>query len=310
MDVTEIIDISSWNQDSANDGIYPKGALEKNIFSKPGSNPLQKYLYKKWWSKYGSDGQYMEVKKQIWNELICFRIGSELLELHIPTTYIAKYNDSIFPFGVLTKWFVEEGQTYKSGYDILNMHYGDSYSKQKLNYEDIFELCRLKNINDWFIWWLKAFLFDFIIGNTDRHFENWGILISENEDCALAPIFDNGVSFDFRELSLENYDYERSIQRFRTKIRIKRTGTPNRNFQSTFEMFYNMNPIETLTVSQQFINRLDMYKVSKILSQVKELSRQLPEEFGYDSTRESHTYRFIHSHLEYLKRTIETCQSC
>ena len=46
-------------------------------------------------------------------------------------------------------------------------------------------------------WWINACLFDFIIGNSDRHHENWGVLKTSDGCYKMAPLFDNGVAFDF-----------------------------------------------------------------------------------------------------------------
>ncbi|PCI29451.1 MAG: hypothetical protein COB67_04130 [SAR324 cluster bacterium] len=37
-------------------------------------------------------------------------------------------------------------------------------------------------------------LFDSLIGNTDRHQENWGLIFRIDGTCCLTPLFDNGTS--------------------------------------------------------------------------------------------------------------------
>lgn len=60
------------------------------------------------------------------------------------------------------------------------------------------------NVN-WKNYWAKAFVFDALIGNTDRHQDNWGIIIAANyndskqdkpviKSVRISPVFDNGTS--------------------------------------------------------------------------------------------------------------------
>lgn len=45
--------------------------------------------------------------------------------------------------------------------------------------------------------WAKVFIFDALIGNTDRHQDNWGLLWyggPENLDVEFSPVFDNGTA--------------------------------------------------------------------------------------------------------------------
>jgi hypothetical protein len=49
----------------------------------------------------------------------------------------------------------------------------------------------------WRQWWVDALLFDALIGNTDRHQDNWGFIFTRSEpnsSCRLAPLFDNRTS--------------------------------------------------------------------------------------------------------------------
>jgi hypothetical protein len=50
-------------------------------------------------------------------------------------------------------------------------------------------------------WWGSTLTFDALIGNTDRHTENWGLLFDlrpgERPIATLAPAFDNGTSLAY-----------------------------------------------------------------------------------------------------------------
>lgn len=48
---------------------------------------------------------------------------------------------------------------------------------------------------DWKSYWAKALTFDALIGNTDRHQDNWGIIQDMvTKELYIAPVFDNGTS--------------------------------------------------------------------------------------------------------------------
>jgi hypothetical protein len=53
-------------------------------------------------------------------------------------------------------------------------------------------------VGHWYAEWAKIFIFDTLIGNTDRHQENWGLIVTYQTDSVatycLAPAFDNGTA--------------------------------------------------------------------------------------------------------------------
>jgi hypothetical protein len=66
----------------------------------------------------------------------------------------------------------------------------------------------IKNVSDLFIGYL---CFDVWIGNTDRHAENWGVIIKANNTNILAPTFDHASSLG------RNESDARRIKRLQTK---------------------------------------------------------------------------------------------
>ncbi len=59
-------------------------------------------------------------------------------------------------------------------------------------------LCKRGCVSEPINFWAKTFIFDAIIGNTDRHQENWGIIENKRFEKILSarfsPAFDNGTS--------------------------------------------------------------------------------------------------------------------
>ena len=66
---------------------------------------------------------------------------------------------------------------------------------------DNFEVCRSHRVPHAGAWWAQTLAFDALIGNTDRHSENWGFLVERGPDGRpshfMAPAFDNGTSLGF-----------------------------------------------------------------------------------------------------------------
>lgn len=77
-------------------------------------------------------------------------------------------------------------------------------------------------VTDIFIGYL---LFDAWIGNTDRHHENWGVVVTENGTIELAPTFDHASSLGRNESDadrrerMNTKDQARSIQAYGRKAR-------------------------------------------------------------------------------------------
>jgi hypothetical protein len=80
-------------------------------------------------------------------------------------------------------------------------------------------LCRKHHIENYREWWSRTLSFDAIIGNTDRHSENWGLIVRNAPDglkYSLAPTFDNGSSLGFiiREPDLPRYCEPEQLEKF------------------------------------------------------------------------------------------------
>ncbi|QQP90566.1 hypothetical protein IGS68_04790 [Skermanella sp. TT6] len=63
------------------------------------------------------------------------------------------------------------------------------------------KVCRRFRLPEVVTWWGRTLAFDALIGNTDRHPDNWGFLVrqrlGQKSVCAFAPAFDNGTSLGY-----------------------------------------------------------------------------------------------------------------
>lgn len=187
-------DVSQWDFDQ-DFGSYPTGARAKDTLIAPAEVvsecllPGTRYLLKR------SDKRYPD---QFWGEIFAYRVGA-LLGFDTQPTFAA-YDRRTGVIGALVQWFYDSNsERFIPGGDYLQALINPSFDRklgEAHNLEDNMHLMRmLMRGVDWQSWWLNALAFDALIGNTDRHQENWGMIFSPNfKRLRFAPLFDNGTS--------------------------------------------------------------------------------------------------------------------
>ena len=204
----EVIDIAHWYPDEF--GVYSEGARDKTAFfpresgAYPFIKPERRYLFKL------SDKRYPE---QFWGEIIAAEIG-EMIGVSVPPAFPA-INSATKKSGALIEWFYEDEEcTFVLGgrYMELMIDNFDTKKGRQHNFDSIVSLLEefqtFGMIKDWLIEWSKGLIFDALIGNTDRHQNNWGILFYSNGEAELSPWFDNGTSLghERHETHVNNWD--------------------------------------------------------------------------------------------------------
>ncbi len=227
---TIIFDVASWESDPEF-GVFPQGARAKDaVFApdKPSDSVIvagKRYLFKR------SKRSYPD---QFWGEIVAYRIGC-LLGVTVPPAFVA-WNSKTGHCGALIEWFYNENtESFVMAGDFLQMI--DKGFDRKLgaqhNFMDNMRLLRMLSIRriliepHWRQWWIEALLFDALIGNTDRHQDNWGFIFARSEkktSCKLAPLFDNGTSlgherFTDRVNQWTETDYDRYIEKGKHHLR-------------------------------------------------------------------------------------------
>jgi hypothetical protein len=202
----EPIQISEWEFDE--DFPYgPKGAKPKQIRISPNPTPANyllgehRYLFK------APGGPW---EQQIWSEVIAFKLG-RILGVPVPPAFIA-YNGNtpgvLVQFFYLARWLAPV--SFIHGIDLLQQ-FGLSVDERRGSLKENINACRLVGVPGWREWWARTLAFDALIGNTDRHSENWGVLVNRSDpsqpEYDLAPAFDNGTSLGFvvRDEDLRKY---------------------------------------------------------------------------------------------------------
>lgn len=205
------IDVADWGRHLEFSEAYPEGARPKRIVVSP-AVPVQAVIRPSWQYMFKlSDPKYLE---QFWAELIAYQIGL-LLSIPVPPSHAA-YDSMTGECGSLSEWFYKEGEDmffaaghffYREirGFDKEKGTQHNLLTAQKLNIDFIGE----SQIYDFW----SMMMFDSIIGNTDRHQENWGYLLSLSANTKsvarrkgehysvklrFAPWFDNGTSLGYQ----------------------------------------------------------------------------------------------------------------
>ncbi|MBF0098028.1 MAG: HipA domain-containing protein [Magnetococcales bacterium] len=190
---SEVIDISSWHPDDRFP-VYPEGSREKSAWISPQTPELpfllgsHRYLF-----KHSSDRHPV----QFWGEIVAYRLGC-LMGIPVPPAYVAQKSTDPRP-AALIEWF------YRSDDQTVNYEPGTVHMKRIIHDFDVKKgrqhniltvLETLSEIDaDLISDMARILVFDVLIGNTDRHQENWGILWRGiPSKPQLAPAFDNGTS--------------------------------------------------------------------------------------------------------------------
>ena len=196
-------DVADWEVD-AEFGVFPQGARAKDaVFAPAPPSDLalvggKRYLFKR------SKRSYPD---QFWGEVIAYRVGC-LMGLQVPPAFAA-FNSRTGYSAALIEWFYRDGaELFMLGGDFMQM-VREGFDRDKgtqHNLQDVELLMRLlartKALSqNWRQWWVDGLFFDALIGNSDRHQDNWGLIFDavgreppNMPPCRLAPLFDNGTS--------------------------------------------------------------------------------------------------------------------
>jgi|LGOV01.1.fsa_nt_gb hypothetical protein len=142
---------------------------------------------------------------QIWSELIASFISGDLLKWPVQHAQIAMRNGRI---GNLLKYvFDPSSDTFIAG-EQLCKHVDPEFDPEQgkrhtwalinrihdefIGYDEKGEL-RIYVSDDYYRFWVRTIAFDTLISNTDRHAENWALLLADKPSM-MAPFFDNASS--------------------------------------------------------------------------------------------------------------------
>lgn len=171
-----ILDVSQWEAD---DKHQISGTRAKYWLEEPTSK--EHYMFK----------VAREHTGDAWAEKIAAEVG-KLLGFTMMDVEIAMMNNIE---GVLSKKFTHHTEELFEGGDLITslLPEFDRYQLEGYTFDNITKVLSEFDLDKDFI---SIPLFDALIGNQDRHCDNWGV-ISTKTGYKLAPIYDNGASLGF-----------------------------------------------------------------------------------------------------------------
>ena len=225
-----------------------------------------------------------ETKENI-SEKIATQIA-ELIGIRSANVEIGTYNNKI---GCMSYNLLKENEELLEGINLINLKYPyydpdklyDIKKKEYYSLEMILNsLKEFKGLEEKFI---EIIFFDYIIGNTDRHQNNWGVIKNNGDIREIAPIYDNGSS-------LCSYIKEEKIKDFLGKDKIRFESLVNTKSTSRIRInkYKKKEPthLEVITYlkenkNQEFnknlnrINeRLNKKEVENIIDNIEEISEE------------------------------------
>ena len=153
-------------------------------------------------------------------------------------------------------------------------------------------------------WFIPMLLFDFIIGNTDRHHSNWAIVTSYEGQKKLCPLYDNGSSLccyidDDKVLTYLGKDKMRfdSLVKSKSRSRIRIDGSKKKEPRQDDVIKYVFSRYtDAKKTAMNYIEKLNPKCVGKLMD-------EYPQELLSDSRR-ALIEKFVNAKVEYLHNIV------
>lgn len=186
----KINNFDDWFEDDTS-GKFGSGASEKIWLMEPLTNKTGLFKYPK-----VKDKEKNIITGEFWAEKLASELA-KILGIKCNDVDIGYYKGRI---GTMSYNLIDGVKVLTEGVVFIEKKY-PNYNKDKLLDEDSGKKYSLQMIKDclpeYFKSILSMILFDALIGNSDRHHSNWGIIYELNEDGIynhFSPLYDNGSS--------------------------------------------------------------------------------------------------------------------
>ncbi|HMG42441.1 MAG TPA: HipA domain-containing protein [Acidimicrobiales bacterium] len=223
-----IIDVSGWPPAREEQ----LGTKPKQWLARPSDGGL--WLWKESTWNVGKGGDPYR-KGDDWSERIACEVG-RALGIPVAEVELASHHGRL---GVVSRRFVNSSEGLVHGNELLAQQ-NDPCSAPTYTVGTVMSVLSdvappddhhaLPTAIDWFAGYL---VLDALVGNTDRHIENWGVIRRTGDPDRLAPSFDHASSLGFlldddqRAELLEGRDINRTVQAFASRTRTKFDDRPH-----------------------------------------------------------------------------------
>lgn len=214
--------IDEWQRDDTYEGVYPSGARVKDAYFSP-EKPDDRCIKPNW--RYLFKLSRDRFPWQFWCEIIAYRFGC-VIGVEVPPAHIGlsrSYKVGVDTYAALIEWFYDDkNEGYVAGGQYMESYIEDfnRLKGEKHNFKAIREI--FNNRENWLKYWAEVLVFDTLIGNIDRHQDNWGLIVKRTQkariDSYSSPAFDNGTAlgYEILEQNIDKFEETNRLQRYLT----------------------------------------------------------------------------------------------
>lgn len=251
--------------------------------------------------------------QQAWSEYIAYHFA-RLAGLDTPPCFIGLNEEG--ELGAVVEFFYghpnQVPRQFVHGVDILASFHRTMRTGRPNNIRENIRVFRsLMHTGPWAEWWAATTAFDALIGNGDRHTENWGFMVDRDKagktTYSIAPVYDNGSSLGsehtdkrLRAMLANREQITSYILRGRSHLGMDmRTDAECQHFQLCAEILKRYP--QTKLVFEATLGRFDLSQAERIVQQCVCDDTCVP----FSATRAEFVVALVSERMRHLRAALE-----